>query len=184
MSSLSKVTVIEVRVGGEWGTFFVRESDVVPRADRKGFDASAEWTANTSYGVFGHYWGSMGQPFGDFIAGINTDYLLSKIGREECDSDKVVAELKRLIVEFRKEKRITTDVARNALEEITQLAACYEREPLCMQLYESAALSKVPIEWCDISTRSYTIHSRLFAQKMWPEFVKKYNEQGVRAESL
>lgn len=104
-----KTTVIEIRDKGEWATFFVRESEVTKRENNNGFNASAEWTANTSFGLFGHYWSSMGHSFSEFITGISEDYLLSKIGRKAIDSQKVIDELKRIVQERRKENIVTKD---------------------------------------------------------------------------
>lgn len=172
-----KVTCVSVRTGGEWGTFFVRESPVVKRDDGKGYNAQAEWTANTSFGVFGHYWSSMGQPFGEFISDIASDYLLRKVGRKVTDSEMVAKELQRLVCQYRKERRIEKDIAVDAIDEIKRLMQEYEGDSFCVHAYESIELSRVPFDWCDISTKSYETGSLMFAKKLWPAFVKQFNEQ-------
>lgn len=173
-------TVVEVRKNGEWGTFFVRESDVLPR-DGGGFNVSAEWCCNSSFGVFGHYWSSMGKPFGEFVSKINNDYLLGKIGKQVTDSRKVVRELRRLVIEHRKEQTITKDEAREALDDIEELAAYDDGDVLCHKLYESGPLSKCHIEWCDIESKTWDCQSLGFVKQLWPEFVRKFCER-VQAE--
>jgi hypothetical protein len=184
MSKEWKTTVITVRDGkGEYGTFFVRESEVVARKDGNGFDASAEWTANTSFGLFGHYWSSMGQPFGEFISDISEDYLLSKIGKKVTDTEQTTKELKRLVLVERRENRITKDEAREALTDIEELACQYDGEVLCHMLYESRPLDKCNIEWCDLNTQVWDSCSLNFAKRLWPLFVKQFNEQCTKAEA-
>jgi hypothetical protein len=177
MPELKHVTVIDVRVDHEWGTFFVRESDVVPREGGKGFNASAEWTANTSFGVFGHYWSSMGQPFGEFIKGVDDYYLLGKIGNQVTDDKLIVAGVKRLVREHRKAKSINAETAREAFDTIVSLASEYGGEILCHELYQASELSFID-DW-DVESRSYDGQSMGFVKKLWPEFVKKYNQQKV-----
>ncbi len=174
-------TVIDVRHKGEWGTFFVREWPVIPREDGKGFNASAEWVCNSTFGVYGHYWSSMGGPFADFIGDISTDYLLSKIGREITDSDKAAKELRRLVLEQRRERSITKDVARDALDDIEAILSDYSGDAACHEFYQSDALSKCHIEWCDLSCKEWCGQSLGFARTLWPEFVKQFCARSVLA---
>ena len=122
----------------------------------------------------------MGEPFGDFISGIDDHYLLGKIGHEVTDSRKVVKELQRLVREHRRQKLMTKDEAREALDDIDELAAYDDGDVLCHKLYESVPLSKCHIEWCDISSKSWDCQSLGFAKKMWPLFVKRFNEQATK----
>ncbi len=181
MPELKHITVIDVRADGEWGTFFVRESDVVKRADHQGFNASAEWTADTSFGVFGHYWSSMGQPFGLFIAGVDEHYLLGKVGHQVIDDKLVISGVKRLVREYRKAKSINAETAREAFEAIDSLAYGLSGEVLCHELYQASELSFI-CDW-DVETRTYDGQSMGFVKKLWPLFVKQYNELAERREA-
>ena len=171
-----KTTTIEVREKGEWGTFFVREFEITPRENGR-VNASAEWVCRSSFGVFGHYWNSMGEPFADFIQGVGDDYLLSKIGREVTDSDKVLNEVNRLIHEARKQKRITKDIEQRAIHQVKLISEEADGATLCHLLYIDPVVNLCPIEWCDISTQSYDGASRMFVKKLWPAFVKQFREQ-------
>ncbi len=170
-----------VRDKGEWGEFFVAEREPTPR-DNGSLSYSASWTCLSSFGVYGHHWSCMGRPFVEFIQDISADYLLGKIGRKELCDEKMVKEIKRLIGEGRKEKRYPTEIARAALESVKSLASEFDGQALAAMLYRDVALSRVRIEWCDISTQEYDGQCRGFAAKIWPLFVKEI--AAIQAASL
>lgn len=171
-------TVIDVRAKGERGSFYVREW---LREEGKDIRHSAEFVCNTTFGVYGFYWSHMGEPFAEFIREISTDYLLSKIGREVTDSDKAAKELRRLVLEQRRERSITKDVARDALNEIETILSDYSGEAACHEFYMGVALSKCNIEWCDLSSRSWDGQCLGFVRTLWPEFVKQFCAKSVAA---
>lgn len=166
---------------GEWGRFFWHESD--PRLRRDGsMEYGATWTAYSSFGVFGHYWGSMGEPFAEFIDGIESDYLLSKIARMETNADKTFAEVKRLIRQRRRDGRITKEEARDAIDDVLAIEANGDHaEVACNDLYQSPAISRCRIEWCDLSTREPEQQAVVFVKKLWPLFVKAVREKSMDA---
>lgn len=168
------VSCIEVRVDGEWGTFFVKEYPIVPREQGGGVQAAAQFVAHTSRGAFAYRWSDMGQSFGDFISEMDVGYLLRKVGHKELNEKLAVANVKREVLEYRREKRITAEAARLAFDSINTMASELTGEVLCHELYHASELSFIQ-DWCDITTRDYTHCSQVFVNKLWPEFVKQFN---------
>jgi hypothetical protein len=173
---MSKTTKIDVRVGHEYATFFVEESDVVPRPTG-GVQASATWTAYSSYGVFGHYWSSMGQPFGEFIKDVDSHYLLGKISHKVLDTRLMVKNVKAAIISRRKSKQITNYVAREALDALETLEAEHSGDVLCHEVYMCQEISETGIDLCECETQEWDVQALNFVKKMWPAFVEKFNQQ-------
>lgn len=172
-----KTTHLVVRAGHEWGEFFVHEEPIERRSDGQGFNASASWTCNSSFGTYGHYWGSMGRPFGEFIKDIGDDYLLGKIATKVYDADKlldsVLYNLNSRLDEGSGDKKLL----RAAIKEAKKLhAECEFDAALPMLFYESVPLSKVRIEWCDMTTQIYPQQAVMFVKKLWPLFVAEFNK--------
>jgi hypothetical protein len=174
----AKVTCTEVRAGGEWGTFFVKEYPIVPRQSGGGVQAAAVFVAHTSRGPFAYRWSDMGESFGEFISNCDHGYILRKIGTKEISTKLAVSNVKREVLEARREKRITAEVAREAIETIDRAAKEMEGELLCHELYNASELSFIQ-DWCDISTLDYSHCTKVFMEKLWPEFVKQFNEQAA-----
>lgn len=42
---------------------------------------AATWACISSFGVYGHHWSHMGEPFEVFVQTVGKDYLLGKIAR-------------------------------------------------------------------------------------------------------
>lgn len=171
-----KTTIVEVRAGMEWATFCVRESPVVPR-EGSGVSASAEWMCNSSFGCFAHYWSSMGQPFGEFIADVDDGYLLGKIGQRVTDSRKVVTQIKQRILQARRERKISKQEALDAMDDLEVIDSEAEGQALCHLVYLSRPIGKVIDDFCDIESQSWDCQSIGFVKQIWPLFVKQFNEQ-------
>lgn len=176
-----KVTHLSVSVNGEWGEFFVAEREPFVHSDGR-VRHSATWVCHSSYGTFGHHWYDMGQPFAEFIADINPNYLLSKIGRRVTDEAKVYKEVRRLIREARKSKEITTEQAREAMDAVQEIEDdCPSPEAACHLLHASPEVNCFHIEWCDMSTQDYDTSSKMFVKKIWTEFLREFRASSVEA---
>lgn len=166
-----------IRKNHEWARFFVHESPPMTMRDNTQ-SYSATWCCLSSFGVFGHTWSSMGEPFVDFIQGVSADYLLSKIARKVPDAEKTCAEIRRLVLQARLDDRITKQEAKAAWDDI---ASAEEEgnhpEVVFHELYWSVAISKVGIEWCDLSTQVWDSQAVRFVELLWPEFVKFVTER-------
>lgn len=169
-----KVTTIQVRDRGEWGTFFVRESPVLPR-EGGGVNASAEWTCNSSFGVFGHYWSSMGEPFAEFIKGVDRDYLLGKIaGGRVSDERETIKKIRAEIRSLRKRRQITADQARAAVDSLDSLVSEHTGEILFHELYMDDAISEIGIELGECVAMRWPDQAEAFAKRLWPLFVEQF----------
>lgn len=176
---MSNVYTLTVRDGMDWAEFFVNERERL--TDGSGHARySATWVCYSSFGVFGHYWHATGSPFADFVQRVDTDYLLSKIGKKQTDQETVIASVKRAILQSRRYGCCTREEAREAMWEVKHIADTCEGGPevLAYQLWESCEISKCEIEWCDITTKTYEPGCVEFAQRMWPKFVEQL-KQGV-----
>ena len=173
---MAKNTTIHIRNGHEHGTFFVEESDVVPRSTG-GFQASATWTCHSSYGVFGYHWNSMGESFGEFIKEIDNDYLLNKISSRRLDTNKMLKNVKAAIIARRKSKAIDSETAREALKTLESMSHEFDGEVLCHEIYMSTEISDTGIDLCNCETQEWDGQALGFVRKLWPKFVEAFNQQ-------
>lgn len=169
-----------IRVDHEWGEFFVREADPITRTrDGKTYTThSATWCCNSSFGVFGHHWSSMGAPFADFIQDVDEHYLLGKISRTEVNADLMMKSVKSEIRSLRKRKAIDATEAREAIDKLKELADECSDGGLGDAIYRSSEIGSLPIEWTDLSTTDYPVSAKMFVKKLWPEFVKQIRPGG------
>jgi hypothetical protein len=176
---MSEATNILVRDGHEWGEFFIRET-TSERSDGK-TRHSATWCCYSSFGVFGHHWYDMGEPFAKFIRDVDTHYLLGKIARKVQSDRVVVASVKRRILEARKNKEVTSDEARDAIEELKDFSQEHSGEVLCHELYHSSLISECMGDWCDIESQEWEPSAVQFAKRLWPKFAAAMQPEAAEA---
>ena len=163
-----------VRDSGEYGEFFVNEREPVTSAS--GYTSySATWVCYSSFGVFGHHWSSMGEPFAEFIRDVDSHYLLGKISSEVLDERKMVAGVRKAIIERRRQKAISADVAREALDTLTSLSEEHSGDVLAHEIYMSTEISKTGVDLCEVPTREYPRQAVEFVRRLWPKFVAAVN---------
>ena len=177
----TKAQAVHVRDGHEWGTFFYEASEPKPRKDGHGVDASANWTCNSSFGVFGNYWGSMGEPFAEFIRGVDADYLLGKIANKVLDDRKMVIGLQWLAFNNTWDRRCTLDEGRDALKAIRDLSDEYAGEVLATKLYEDSDVYHGILDYCEVETQSWDQQAVQFVKRLWPKFVEAVNLKAAAA---
>lgn len=113
--SVTKTTgaeVYSVKNAGEWATIVVR-SWAEPTQDGP-LRHRGELLINSTFGSWSNYWSAPGVPFKQFLAGVEFDYLMSKLmGREleEHDGDATFKYLKERMLEMRRKGRIDKDAA-------------------------------------------------------------------------
>lgn len=167
-----KTTHKIVRWKSDWGEFFVAEREPVVENGHTRYTAT--WTCYSSYGTFGHHWYSMGESFAKFIQDVEQGYLLSKISTRVANEKKTFQSIKRAILENRREKRITKEVARDAMEAVRGIEnEGHGAEASAVLIYHDHDIGKAEIEWSDLSTMEHPTQSILFAERIWPEFVKE-----------
>lgn len=163
---------LDIRKDGEWADFFARRF-VTTNNDRTRY--SVTWVTYSSFGCFGHHWYAMGEPFHEFIAGIEEDYLLSKIAKREICDKTMLRNVRREIFTSSASK----DDKREAARAVRELADNYESHTLATMLYESAEVNKVHIEWCDITTQVWENAAVMFVRKLWPDIVAEVRTAAI-----
>lgn len=170
------VKFYDVRADGEWAEFYVNKRD--PVMDFSGHSRySASWCCLSSYGVFGHYWHSMGSPFKQFVAKLEEDYLLCKIGRKIASADVTLDSVRRAIKSIRRNENISKDDAREAWGAVDAIAdEYYPAEILISKLSEAEEIEKLELDWTEINTMDWESDAVQFVRKLWPAFVEALNK--------
>lgn len=117
-----QVRHFRVAIDGEYGSFYLREG--IERSYQREYHW-CELTCNTSFGVVGHYWGSMGMPAARFLAKVERGYVLNKLwgsAAKVFDSDEAMRDVRRIILRERRDDSITHVEARERWDELS-----YER---------------------------------------------------------
>lgn len=165
-----EVRCITVRVDGEYGTFYLREG-VEGEGDRMYY--WCQLTCNTSFGVVGYHWGSMGGPAAWFFAKISIDYLLGKLwgmNDQVLDGDGTLAEFKADIIRERRSGDIDADIAR---ERWDGLPDSIDDDVDLHRFADSADWV-----WQGLSEGGYVRkmtnpQAAGFARVLWPEFLRQ-----------
>lgn len=170
---MTQITYYDIRVAGEWAEFFVRESSHdKPDGTRR---HTATWCCHSSFGVFGHHWYDMGQPFAVFIRDTEPDYVLSKIARRVASAEKAIAGVRSSILDSRRGQVVTREAARDAWDAVAAIEAeGHSGEVTCSLLYESSEIDHCEIEWSDLTTMEWDDQAMQFMRKLWPAFVAKF----------
>jgi hypothetical protein len=172
--------VYDIRENGEYGTFFVEAGEGKTSDGRPRFFAT--WCCVSSYGVFGHYWSHMGEPFAAFIADIEQDYLLGKICTMVPSAEKGIEAVRSEILQNRRAENISRDVARDAWEAVQEVEDDgLSGEWALKSLFDSDAIQAAEVDWCDISSQDWPNDALQFARKLWPGFVKAVGERAAVA---
>lgn len=176
------VKFYDVRVDGEWAEFYVNERK--PVKDSSGhLRYSASWCCLSSYGVFGHYWHSMGSPFKQFVADIEEDYLLSKIGQRVPSCDVIWESVLREIKAIRRSRSVTKEAARKAWTAANEIldddGHFGSPDVFVKYLSEDEDLSNLKIEWTELNSMEWEGDALQFVRKLWPAFVAALNKGTV-----
>lgn len=108
-----QVRCIRLSVNGEWGSFYLREG-VSGQGDRQSH--WCELTCNTSYGVVGYCWSSMGMPAARFLAKISRGYALGKLWGLQSkvfDGTQAMVEARQLVLRERRNGDLSQEESRN-----------------------------------------------------------------------
>jgi hypothetical protein len=161
---------ILVRDKGEWGEFFVHERAPLHEEDGSTRYA-ASWTCLSSFGVYGHHWSHMGEPFAAMIAHVGKDYLLGKIARKRFDERKFKRAISREIFTSRGSREQKSA----AFKRLKELCLDYDRNSLSVMAYEDSELNAVNIDWCEVDCQDWTPDALGFVDRLWPKFVSDVN---------
>ena len=104
--SKQQVEVYTIRTGNDWGQIALVISD-----------PTVNVMANSSYGKYAYFWGACGCHPKEFLCKINRGYALQKMYGNKYlvpDSDKYEEEIKKAIIEARRERDLEPGEARHA----------------------------------------------------------------------
>jgi len=175
-----EVLHIEVRNHHESGSFYLREG-VEGEGDRKHY--WCELTCNTSFGIVGHYWSSMGSPAARFLSKLNRGYLIGKLWGSEASvfcGDTAVAEAKAALLRERRDGDLSKEDAREAFDVFWSVSTEFEWHQMVLDC-----------EWlhrhlmdCGGPFGSVTNPQALgFWEELWPAFITELTAarpQGVK----
>jgi len=159
------VLALDIRADGQWCDFHAR-CNLGAYEDGKP-KHSANWVARSSFGIFGHWWEGMGEPFDKFIAGCDPGYVLGKIADKVVSEKKMLSEVKRAIFIGRASK----DAKSEAVKRLKELAKHYDGHSLATAIYEDVAISRCVSEWSDLSTTDWDPSAVNFVKRLWPAIV-------------
>ncbi|MEX3764423.1 hypothetical protein [Paraburkholderia phenoliruptrix] len=126
---------------GYWAATIAIRAWECPRDERTGTLHAGEIIINSDYGTFATSWGNMGAPLKQFLCKINRGYLLNRLTEgktEEFDIDASMTALKRDILKLRRDREITSEEARDAMDDLPDedsTEEMYSRHIWNMDLY-------------------------------------------------
>lgn len=142
-------------------------------------DEKGLFSCQSDCGDYQYMWPNHGRKtFKHFIIELSRDtsYLLNKVAKEDCfNFDKALEGWKREIINIRKEREVTKDLAREAWEFIHSLDD-YSNNPEILQheLYNSDIMHQVCQEpWYVFNTdKDYSPQALAFANEVMPIFAE------------
>jgi hypothetical protein len=172
---MEQAKTVFVQNGNEYARFFIWEETAIQTGGKTVY--GAVWTAYSSFGTFGHYWCSMGMPFNEFIKNLDKHYLLSKIGKREDDYSTFAENVKNDVNYLYENREVNW--TKKEYKEIIEEIENYSRDLYGDDLYK--AISEIyeiedEIEFCELLDQTFDSQSTGFVEKLWPEFVRIYNE--------
>lgn len=159
------VLALDIRADGQWCDFHARCNLGAYEDGRP--KHSATWLARSSFGIFGHWWEGMGEPFDKFIAGCDPGYVLGKIGQKVYCERTILTSLNRAIFTG----RATKEEKKAAAQRLKELAREYRDEPLCDAVYQDPTIGKCIVEWSDLRTMDWEPAAVNFVKRLWPAIV-------------
>ena len=123
----------------------------------------------SDYGNYAYAWRHTGvKDFREFLAGVHSDYLMSKLGqgRKEFDGDRTQALLKEKILGARREQKLSRDEARLEWEMAEALAGGV----VSLEMWAQDTVWFRDSSWEDICYGPER-DLQAFAKEVWPRFV-------------
>ncbi len=121
----------------------------------------------SDYGNYAYYWSHAGSCFRSFLARLDSCYLLSKLcgSRQEYDGNATAKEVKRAIIDARRDGRMGRDEARDEWELIGEHSRLESREDFAFWWRDT----KMPDPY-EHAVYEYPSQARMFAERAWPAF--------------
>lgn len=178
-----------IRNRGEYATIALRCSEA------KGEDRyyTGEILINSSFGSWANYWGACGRPFKEFLQKLDFHYTFGKFmgaSLEVFDEDETIADIKRKLIEVRRENRITHEEVRDLWEQVDDIET-YSEESFgngCREIGSNLG-PRHPLhdyfnEPWDLKRTKPDVQATGFWREIWPHFItelKKETDAGVAA---
>lgn len=157
---------------------------VVPSRKMEGWgifllDSTGYFSTVSDYGNYAFKWSSFGeQDFRQFLCGIDTYYLLSKISTQEFDERATEKEVFRHIIEGRRSGTYTKEEAREHWDLAKEYRVGDGNYEFSRWVEETGIRLDVAM---DLSCRSYPVDARMFAERLWPRFIELLKADLVKA---
>ncbi|MGI4864174.1 MAG: hypothetical protein ACRYFZ_09655 [Janthinobacterium lividum] len=140
----------------------------------------------SDYGNWQNYWGAAGPDFKAFLASINQGYAATKFGAEpQIDVDKSLKEFRRMVADYRKDRTIDKEEARDIRAELDELRdeshqtiaqAIQHTDKLYAFLYRHAG--EVDFTYED------NPHFARFWKELWPLLLAEFAKEAAGALTI
>lgn len=142
---------------------------------------------HSSHGSWGHYWGNMGRPVKQFLAGASFDYLMGKLlpgSLREFDFEASLLSWKKHLVAARRSRQLDAETFREVWDESCRTESC-GIEMFMHRLSESQPfhLQDHPL-WDSLNGYAvcrYSPQAKAFWDKLWSEFVAALRQESTAA---
>lgn len=164
----SDIQRYDIRVGYEWATICITEGGL--------------FLVESSYGVYGHWWSHHGrETFKHFLVELDRDhdYVMGKLGRRTCFyADKTVVEIKRQVLEERRNQNFTKEQAREAFD-IEDLIDYGTSQDLFVQaIYDHEQLKDMYQDYDALPIRlEFDISLQMFMKEIFTAFVTSIRQE-------
>lgn len=177
--------LVRVRVEHEWAVCVVIEADQKVHIEGDDPHYAATFMAYSSYGTYGHYWSSMGCPFGEFAARTGKDYLLSKLSTSRPDLFQYTTAIRRMIKTNVDSGGVSETEAKRCRKILNREEdRCIDPNTIIYNLCNNMTLVKNIPGFEGISCEFYPHDAINFVDKIWPAFVTAYNDPATPLEIL
>lgn len=128
---------------------------------------------HSSYGSWSYYWSHPGGPAKEFLTQLDDGYLISKLGgsKKEFDGERTEQNIRREILERRRDGRLNKDNAREIWEEIDGVDFQHEWDLHRICHAGSYATQRMLWDMEDVFFRKPDSGLEWFVRMLWPEFV-------------
>lgn len=136
----------------------------------------------SDYGNWSYQWGSMGSDIRSFLITISDNYLIDKLtmdkpnDRKFFEFDKTITEMKRQIIEMRKDNYITKELARDAYDEVLDLEKNNDYDQQNVDSFSTYILNYCTYLWKVFDYESmpcvcvYSPQIVMFIDRLWSVF--------------
>lgn len=163
---------------GEHGTVYLREWQ---QEHNGSIHYGGEIVANTSFGVYGHYWTHCGVPFKRFLTGLEFHYFMEKACEKfkEFDFDASLASIRRAVIEHRKDTSIDKPTAAAIWSQIKDIESSGNNggHQFVADLYAIDELRRVTQEPYEYAREHPTAQAVGFWRELWPLLVAELKRE-------